>query len=156
MVMYQKGGDIYSSGFKVNSPFLKEGNPLMQSSYQVGGGVGVTSHFAIPAGLYGGSSNDIINKSQQYGGKVEVVNEDIYGNLLRLAELKNNSNKKQTKKRKLKDDSVVKDDTVVKDDLVESNPVKKIKQMNHKTRKILTQLKRANPTTPCFRIKWRN
>ena len=135
MVMYQKGGDIYSSGFKVNSPFLKEGNPLMQSSYQVGGSVGVTSQFAIPAGLYGGSSNDIINKSQQYGGKVEVVDEDIYEKLLRLVELKNNNNnKKQTKKRKLKDD------LVVKDDLVESNPVKKIKQMNHKTRKNIKSL----------------
>ena len=130
MVMYQKGGDIYSGGFKVNSPFLKEGNPLMQSPYQVGGGVGVTSQFAIPAGLYGGSSNDIINKSQQYGGKVEVVNEDIYEKLLRLVELKNNSNsKKQTKKRKLKDDSM------------ESNPVKKIKQMNHKTRKNINPVK---------------
>ena len=98
MVMYQKGGDIYSGGFKVNSPFLKEGNPLMQSPYQVGGGVGVTSQFAIPAGLYGGSSNDIINKSQQYGGKVEVVNEDIYEKLLRLVELKNNSNSKKQSK----------------------------------------------------------
>ena len=102
----------------------------MQSPYQVGGGVGVTSQFAIPAGLYGGSSNDIINKSQQYGGKVEVVNEDIYEKLLRLVELKNNSNsKKQTKKRKLKDDSM------------ESNPVKKIKQMNHKTRKNINPVK---------------
>lgn len=98
MVLYQKGEDIYSSGFKVESPILNSGSPLMTSSHQLGGGSTSIndSPFALPIGLLF-KPPVALEKTQEGYENAKVIGNDIYDKLLELMQLDNKS-KSRTKR----------------------------------------------------------
>ena len=86
MVLYQKGGDIHSGGFKVESPILSTVSPLMKSSHQRGGSGTIESPFAVPIGLLF-KQTAASEKPNEIYENVKVIGNDIYDKLLELMQV---------------------------------------------------------------------
>ena len=103
MVLYQKGGDIHSGGFKVESPILSGGSPLMKSAHQRGGSYGgsgaIESPFAVPIGLLF-KQTTASEKSNETYENVKVIGNDIYDKLLELMQVGTKS-KSHTKRHRV-------------------------------------------------------
>jgi len=98
MVLYQKGGDIHSGGFKVESPIMTGGSSLMKSTHQRGGSGSIESPFAIPIGLlFKPSTTTTTEKSNETYENVKVIGNDIYDKLLELMQVGTKS-KSRTKR----------------------------------------------------------
>jgi hypothetical protein len=115
MVYNKEEGKIMAGGYLVNSLLLNEGKPVAYSNDIIKGGKGKFSdrfkHLAVPAGLlYIPMHSDKIPII--HNNDMEVVNDDLYEKLLKLAredkgkeddkeiKMEHNNKKKMTKKKK--------------------------------------------------------
>ena len=121
MVYNKEEGKIMAGGYLVNSLLLNEGKPVAYSNDIIKGGKGKFSdrfkHLAVPAGLlYIPMHSDKIPII--HNNDMEVVNDDLYEKLLKLAreddkeiKMEHNKKKKMTKKKKTTKKKTIKNKT---------------------------------------------
>ena len=126
MVYNKEEGKIMAGGYLVNSLLLNEGKPVAYSNDIIKGGKGKFSdrfkHLAVPAGLLYIPTDKIPMHSDKipiiHNNDMEVVNDDLYEKLLKLAreddkeiKMEHNKKKKMTKKKKTTKKKTIKNKT---------------------------------------------
>ena len=105
MIYNTVGGNTTAGGYSIESVLLKQGIPALYNANTGGGKEEKVSdrfkHLAVPAGLFYMHEN--VNNSAREINDSNIINDDLYEKLLKLAEhdVKESHNKqyKQTKKR---------------------------------------------------------
>ena len=105
MIYNTVGGNTTAGGYSIESVLLKQGMPALYNANTGGGKEEKVSdrfkHLAVPAGLFYMHEN--VNNSAREINDSNIINDDLYEKLLKLAEhdVKESHNKqyKQTKKR---------------------------------------------------------
>jgi hypothetical protein len=104
--VYLKNGEsVESSGYKINSLLMNEEIPAMNTmnneSQVAGGSVSsILNNLAVPAGLLLMQQKTLKHYKDENGMNDQVVNDDLFDKLLKMAGP--NKNKKLTKKHKFK------------------------------------------------------